>query len=82
MAVSLSMIVTDSNKHCILIWNIWPNANGQDADVVLGEPDFTSNVGRRTSSLMKASTALFLFENQLIVTDGNNSRYLVFNGTY
>lgn len=37
------LIVADAWNHRVLIWNSWPEADGQPADVVLGQPDFLQN---------------------------------------
>ena len=33
------LVVTDSENHRVLIWNALPTANGQPADLVLGQAD-------------------------------------------
>ncbi len=33
--------VTDTENHRVLLWNSWPQASGQPADLVLGQPDGT-----------------------------------------
>jgi hypothetical protein len=38
------VVVVDSDNHRILIWSSIPTVNGQAADLVYGQPDFTSNV--------------------------------------
>ena len=41
------LFVADTSNSRVLVWNTCPTANGQPADVVLGQPDFTSrNRGR------------------------------------
>ena len=37
------LVVSDTDNNRILIWNSLPKANGQPADVVIGQPDFTHN---------------------------------------
>ncbi len=37
------LIVADAWNHRVLIWNSLPTADGQAADVVVGQPDFASN---------------------------------------
>jgi hypothetical protein len=36
------LVVSDSTNNRVLIWNSIPTANGVPADVVLGQPDFTT----------------------------------------
>ncbi|TAH21942.1 MAG: hypothetical protein EAZ08_02075 [Cytophagales bacterium] len=38
------LIVADAWNHRVLIWNALPTEDGQPADVVLGQPDFESNL--------------------------------------
>lgn len=37
------LVVADAWNHRVLIWNQMPTADGQPADLVLGQPDFESN---------------------------------------
>ncbi|WP_425235473.1 hypothetical protein [Ulvibacterium sp.] len=38
-----TIVVSDAWNHRVLIWHAMPTKNGQPADVVLGQPNFTSN---------------------------------------
>ncbi len=38
------LVVADAYNERVLIWNTFPTANGQPADLVLGQPDFTSEL--------------------------------------
>ena len=38
------LVVADAYNNRVLIWQIFPTINGQPADVVLGQPDFTTNL--------------------------------------
>lgn len=53
------LIVADLGLNRVLIWNAMPTRNGQPADVVLGQPDFTSpelkTDGKTTQSKVCAS---------------------------
>lgn len=51
----LKLFVTDLGHNRVLIWNSIPTSTGQAADVVIGQPDFTSSVANNTSK-MCAST--------------------------
>jgi len=73
----------------ILVWNAFPTANFQAANVVLGQNDFTCNVsdndGTCASGTPSAKNLLFpngLYQsgNQLFVSDEGNNRFLVYNG--
>lgn len=37
------LAVADQNNHRILVWNAFPQVSGQPADMVIGQPSFTSN---------------------------------------
>lgn len=45
------LFVSDLGHNRVLIWNSIPTANGQPADIVLGQPDFTSFVSNNSSKL-------------------------------
>jgi hypothetical protein len=38
------LFVADGGNDRVLVWNNIPTANGQAADLVIGQPDFTSNI--------------------------------------
>jgi hypothetical protein len=38
------LVLADSGNHRVLIWNTFPTKNQQPADVVLGQPDKSSNI--------------------------------------
>jgi hypothetical protein len=74
------LIVVDSDNHRVLIWNIIPTTHGAPADIVLGQPDFT------TCTLSPAASTSFYFPtdawsdgNRLIVADTDNYRVLIWN---
>ncbi|ASB48912.1 HYR-like domain-containing protein [Alkalitalea saponilacus] len=74
------LIVSDAGNNRVLIWNSIPTTNGQEADVVIGQPIFTSSAegtGRRS---LNRPTGLFVTtDGRLIVTDHNNNRVLIWN---
>jgi hypothetical protein len=76
------LFVADFSNNRVLIWNSWPTSNGQAADVVLGQADFTTNGDDTTASSMNQPTGVFLYGTQLFVTDEGNNRYLLFDGSY
>ncbi len=77
---STQMFVGDEGNNRVLIWNTFPTTNGQAADVVLGQPNFTTTTNGTSATVMNGPTGVFLFGKQLIVSDTENSRYLIFNG--
>lgn len=73
------LAVSDSSNNRVLVWNTFPTTNGQPADVVLGQPDFTSRTAATTGSRMSSPTGLMATSEQLFVADTENSRVLVWN---
>ncbi len=45
------LYVTDLGNNRVLIWNHIPTANGQAADIELGQPDFKSNASNNTAGI-------------------------------
>jgi hypothetical protein len=76
-------IVCDYSNHRVLIWNSLPTQNGQSADIVLGQPDMTSNTsnngGISARSLKNPTSSYVDQDGRLFVTDRGNSRVLVWN---
>lgn len=82
------LIVLDAGNNRILVWNTFPTASNQNADVVLGQADFASNDLNQGLSTPSASTLYFatdegggLYSNgaQLFVADSGNNRVLVWD---
>ncbi len=82
------LFVADSSNNRVLVWNTFPKNNFQLADVVLGQTGFTCGVenndgtgcvkGTPTAQNMRSPRGIYQFNNHLIVTDGGDSRYLIF----
>ncbi len=80
------LIVADAWNHRVLIWHQFPTSQGQAADVVIGQPDFTSNkpnsagVGAApTARSLNWPYGVTVFNDRLIVADTGNRRVLVFD---
>jgi hypothetical protein len=84
------LIVTDSGNNRVLIWDTIPTANGQAANVVLGQGDFThctandldqnGTVDVNTSAqTLSFPAAVWTDGTRLLVTDENNNRVLIWN---
>ena len=83
------IVVTDEDESRVLIWEKFPKKNFQPADIVLGQPDFTSDVinnnGSGGSGLPSANNmnmpydGVFSNGTQLFVDDQKNNRILVWN---
>ncbi len=86
------LYVADLGYNRVLIWNSIPTANGQNADLVVGQPDLISRApnnsvvctrGTGTTGLCEANLSLPRYAlsdgTRLFVADGGNDRVLVFN---
>src|SRR5258706_2644278 len=76
------LIVSDGNNNRVLIWNSIPTQNNTPADIVLGQPDFTSstaNNGGRSAATLSAPFGLASDGTRLFVADSGNQRALVWN---
>lgn len=77
------IIACDTGNHRVLIWNKWPEEDGVDADVVLGQPDATSEGpaagGRSVAEGMHLPTGVLLDGERLIIADAWHHRVLVWD---
>ncbi len=79
------MAIADTDNNRVLLWNQIPTANGQAADVVLGQPDFntvtpntgTSNVLIPAANTLRGPEGVWIQGGQLYVADTMNNRVLV-----
>ncbi len=78
------LVVADSENSRVLIWNSIPISNGQAADLVLGQSDFTSTTDNQGGT-PSATTMNYPYDGvyfngaQLFVADFDNNRVLVWN---
>jgi hypothetical protein len=87
------LAIADSGNHRVLLWNTFPTTNGQPADLVLGQPNFSSisinngpntpecggSAGLNLCSLYGPYDVLFE-EDKFVVADRVNHRLLIWNG--
>ncbi len=86
------VFVSDLGFNRVLIWNNIPASNGQNADVVLGQPDMTSTMSNNPAVCKNATGTEVQCESnlnfpryalsdgtRLFVADGGNDRVLIFN---
>ena len=81
------LFVADTENDRILIWNSIPTQNNQPADVVLGQPNFTTapqinqvNLSLTTSaSLLLSPTSVTSDGTRLYVADLGYNRVLIWN---
>ncbi|MFC4945122.1 NHL repeat-containing protein [Pseudonocardia sp. GCM10023141] len=77
------VIAADSGNHRVLIWHGHPDHDEQPADVVLGQPDGTTEGraagGRGPERGMNLPTGVLVHEGKLIVGDAWHHRVLIWN---
>jgi hypothetical protein len=73
------LVVADYVNNRVLIWNTFPTRNGQPADVVLGQPDFTSREADTSATRMNSPYFIAATGLQLFVVDNQNHRVLGWN---
>jgi hypothetical protein len=84
----ISLAVADTDNHRVLIWNTFPTANGQRADVVLGHESFEESATNDgdgdevpdapSSQILHAPSRVLLTPDALFVSDTNHHRVLMF----
>lgn len=84
------LAIIDSGNNRILLWNNFPSKNFEPADVVLGQPDFTSRNKESTNkegiewpvneyTFNEPSTGIWSNGIQLFVADSKNNRILIWD---
>jgi hypothetical protein len=79
----IHLVVADTNHNRVLIWNSIPTSNNQPADVVVGQPNFTSATVPTTSiptaSSLSGPEGVWILNGKLYVADTQNNRVLIWN---
>ena len=76
------LIVADTNHNRVLIWNSIPAVNDQPADVVVGQPDFTTQSvpgDTPNAKSMRGPQGVWIQNGKLYVADTQNNRVLIYN---
>ena len=75
------LVVSDTDNNRVLIWNSLPKSNGQPADVVIGQADFTHNATSSppTQTSMRGPEGVWLSNGKLFVADTQDNRILIYN---
>jgi len=77
------VVVADTGHNRVLIWNSIPAFNDQPADVVVGQPDFTSQGlppnNTPTAKSMRGPDGVWIQNGKLFVADTQNNRVLIYN---
>ena len=73
------MVVADTDSNRVLLWKSIPTTNGAPADIVLGQPDFTTLAPATNNKGMRGPQGVWIQGSRLFVADTDNSRILVWN---
>jgi hypothetical protein len=74
------LVVADPSNQRILIWNTFPTSDFAPADLVVGQPDFTTNIPGSTAASFSGPRQVFVTVNdQLLVADEISHRVVVFD---
>lgn len=73
------LIVTDLGHNRVLIYNHLPTSNNAAADVVIGQPDFTSGDAGFLATGLNFPRAAVTDGTRLFIADTGNNRVLVYN---
>lgn len=72
--------IADTDNNRVLIYNSVPATAGASANVVLGQPDFTTlQTPSTTSSSLRGPQGVWIAGGKLFVADTQNSRVLIWN---
>ena len=76
--------VADAGNNRVLIWDPAPTGNGQPADVVLGQPDFSTVLPSPTATGLTQPTGvcLAMADSVLFVADRGANRVLVYDAPF
>jgi predicted ester cyclase len=76
------LYIADMSNHRVLIYNSIPMSNDASADIVVGQPDMTSNVadnGGIGANTLDRPASVFTNGNRLFIVDRGNNRVLIYN---
>jgi phage tail sheath gpL-like len=73
--------VADTNNNRVLIWNHLPTVNDQPADVVVGQPNFTSFAPGIPASAktLRGPQGVWIQNGKLYIADTQDNRVLIYN---
>lgn len=75
------LAVADTDNNRVLIWNSIPTFNGQPADVVVGQADFTHGATSipPTAKSLRGPQGVWIFNGKLYIADTQDHRILIYN---
>ncbi len=77
--VNNKLLVADSNNHRVMIWNSLPTQDGEDADLVLGQSDFSTCSAGTGPNGMRYPNDVWSDGKRVVVADSSNDRVLIWN---
>lgn len=73
------LVLSDWPKHRVMIWNTIPVASGTPADVVVGQPTFSTETSGTSAASLNGPQAAIIIDGALVVADGANDRVLFYD---
>lgn len=73
------LYIADTNNNRILIYNSIPASNGASANVVVGQPDMTTNSSGCSATGINKPYSVHTDGTKLYIADHNNNRVLIYN---
>ncbi len=75
------LVVADTDNNRVLIWTTLPQANGQPANIVIGQPDFSHNgtSAPPNAKSLRGPSGVWLAGGKLYVADTQDNRVLIYN---
>jgi uncharacterized protein (TIGR03437 family) len=76
-----TLAVADTDNNRVLIWLSLPKANGQPADVVVGQVDFTHNATSvpPNATSLRGPSSVWIAGGKLYIADTGDNRILIYN---
>lgn len=73
------LYVADSGNNRVLVWNSFPTMHAQDADIVIGQANFSTTGTNATDKNFNSPRRVSAIGSLLYVSDTGNHRFLTFN---
>jgi uncharacterized protein (TIGR03437 family) len=73
------LVVADTDNNRVLIWKTIPTSNDTPADVVVGQPNFTSGRSGLDNKSLRGPQGVWIQGTRLFVADTQNHRVMVWN---
>ena len=68
------VLVADTFANRVLVWNTFPTSTGQNADAVIGQPDFTTNVAGPIAQALATPAGVTSDGNSIFIAEYDNMR--------